>query len=200
MTTAPRSPSSAPAPRACFSASCCTGRHRQRDPRAAKRRLRAGPHPRRRAGTGRGGSHGRMRRRRTHAQGRPGARGHRAAVQGRAAPHRLPRPHRRQDGDGVRPDGSHARPDGGARAAGLPTVYEVGDTVSLHGFDGSSPLVRYRKDGQEHEIACDFIAGCDGYHGVSRASVPQGAIRNTRRSIPSAGWACWRTCRPCSTS
>ena len=72
-------------------------------------------------------------------------------------------------------------------AAGLPTVYEVGDTVSLHGFDGGSPLVRYRKDGQEHEIACDFIAGCDGFHGVSRASVPQGAIREYEKVYP-FGW------------
>ena len=72
-------------------------------------------------------------------------------------------------------------------AAGLPTVYEVGDSVSLHGFDGSSPVVRYRKDGQEHELACDFIAGCDGYHGVSRASVPKGAIREYEKVYP-FGW------------
>ena len=72
-------------------------------------------------------------------------------------------------------------------AAGLPTLYEVGDTVSLHGFEGSSPLVRYRKDGQEHEIACDFIAGCDGFHGVSRASVPRGAIKEYEKVYP-FGW------------
>jgi p-hydroxybenzoate 3-monooxygenase len=72
-------------------------------------------------------------------------------------------------------------------AAGLPTVYEVGDSVSLHGFDGSSPVVRYRKDGQQHEIACDFIAGCDGYHGVSRASVPKDAIREYEKVYP-FGW------------
>jgi len=72
-------------------------------------------------------------------------------------------------------------------AAGLPTLYEVGDTVSLHGFEGSSPLVRYRKDGQEHEIECDFIAGCDGFHGVSRASVPRGAIKEYEKVYP-FGW------------
>jgi len=55
-------------------------------------------------------------------------------------------------------------------AAGLSTVYEAGD-VTLHDFDGSSPTVTYRKDGQIHTLACDFIAGCDGFHGVSRASV-----------------------------
>jgi p-hydroxybenzoate 3-monooxygenase len=75
-----------------------------------------------------------------------------------------------------------------ARAqAGLPTVYDTGGTVTLHGFDGSAPQVRYRRDGQEHVIDCDFIAGCDGYHGVSRASVPRSAIREVEKVYPS-GW------------
>ena len=70
---------------------------------------------------------------------------------------------------------------------GLPTVYEVGDTVNLHGFDTDKPRVRYTKDGQSHEIECDFIAGCDGYHGVSRASVPKGAIQEYEKVYP-FGW------------
>ena len=75
-----------------------------------------------------------------------------------------------------------------ARAeAGLPTVYETGDSVSLHGFEGTSPVVRYRVDGQAHELQCDFIAGCDGYHGVSRASVPRGASREYEKVYP-FGW------------
>lgn len=56
------------------------------------------------------------------------------------------------------------------RAEGLETVYEAAN-VSLHGFDGEQPLVRYQKDGVTHELRCDFIAGCDGFHGVSRATV-----------------------------
>ena len=56
------------------------------------------------------------------------------------------------------------------QAEGLTTVYEARD-VSLHGFDGTSPVVRYRHEGQSHELQCDFIAGCDGFHGVSRATV-----------------------------
>jgi p-hydroxybenzoate 3-monooxygenase len=72
-------------------------------------------------------------------------------------------------------------------AEGLPTVYEVGDSVSLHDFDTARPRVRYVKDGQTHEIECDFIAGCDGYHGVSRASVPQGAIQEYEKVYP-FGW------------
>ncbi|MDB5806828.1 MAG: 4-hydroxybenzoate 3-monooxygenase [Betaproteobacteria bacterium] len=71
-------------------------------------------------------------------------------------------------------------------AAGLTTVYEAAD-VSIHDFDGSSPKVRYYKDGAEHEITCDFIAGCDGYHGVCRASVPASAIRTYEKVYP-FGW------------
>lgn len=75
-----------------------------------------------------------------------------------------------------------------ARAAeGLPTVYEVGDSVRLHGFDSAHPKVRYVKDGKQHEIECDFIAGCDGFHGVSRASVPASAIRTYEKVYP-FGW------------
>ena len=72
-------------------------------------------------------------------------------------------------------------------AAGLPTFYEVGDSVSLHGFDGTTPTVRFRRDGEAHELSCDFIAGCDGYHGVSRASVPGNAIREYEKVYP-FGW------------
>ena len=76
------------------------------------------------------------------------------------------------------------------QAAGLPTVYEAAD-VSLHGFDGASPTVRYRHAGQEHELQCDFIAGCDGFHGVSRASYTVGrpaALRACIRSRVSSVW------------
>jgi p-hydroxybenzoate 3-monooxygenase len=71
-------------------------------------------------------------------------------------------------------------------AAGLKTVYEAAN-VSLHDFDGHRPRVRYEKDGATHEIECDFIAGCDGYHGVSRASVPASALQTFERVYP-FGW------------
>ena len=71
-------------------------------------------------------------------------------------------------------------------AAGLPTVYEAED-VALHDFDGAKPYVTYRKDGREHRIDCDFIAGCDGFHGVCRASVPRNAIREHEKVYP-FGW------------
>jgi p-hydroxybenzoate 3-monooxygenase len=74
-----------------------------------------------------------------------------------------------------------------ARAgAGLTTVYEAQD-VSLHDFDSDHPSVRYLKDGIEHTVQCDFIAGCDGYHGVSRASVPADSIQTFERIYP-FGW------------
>lgn len=71
-------------------------------------------------------------------------------------------------------------------AAGLTTVYEAGN-VSVHDFDGGKPRVTYEKDGQTHEISCDFIAGCDGYHGVCRASVPADALKTYERVYP-FGW------------
>lgn len=71
-------------------------------------------------------------------------------------------------------------------AAGLTTIYEAAD-VSIHGFDGADPKVRYTRDGVTHEISCDYIAGCDGYHGVCRASAPQGAIRTYEKVYP-FGW------------
>ena len=66
---------------------------------------------------------------------------------------------------------------------GRTTVYEAED-VSLHGFDGGAPVVRYRLGGREHALRCDFIAGCDGFHGVSRASVPAGAIATHEKVYP----------------
>jgi p-hydroxybenzoate 3-monooxygenase len=74
----------------------------------------------------------------------------------------------------------------GRTAAGLPTVYAAYD-VALHDFSTDHPRVTYRADGKEHEIRCDVIAGCDGFHGISRKSVPPGAITNFERVYP-FGW------------
>ncbi|MBP6404896.1 MAG: 4-hydroxybenzoate 3-monooxygenase [Proteobacteria bacterium] len=70
-------------------------------------------------------------------------------------------------------------------AAGLPTVYEAAD-VALHDFDGGKPRVTYTHGGQTHTLECDFIAGCDGFHGVSRASVKD-AVREYEKTYP-FGW------------
>jgi p-hydroxybenzoate 3-monooxygenase len=70
--------------------------------------------------------------------------------------------------------------------AGLQTVYSA-SPVSLHDFDGRNPRVVYEKDGETHELQCDFIAGCDGYHGVSRASVPAASLHTYEKVYP-FGW------------
>ncbi|BCH55948.1 MULTISPECIES: 4-hydroxybenzoate 3-monooxygenase [Rhizobium/Agrobacterium group] len=71
-------------------------------------------------------------------------------------------------------------------AAGALTIYDAAN-VEPHDFSGESPYVTYEKDGVSHRIDCDFIAGCDGFHGVSRKSVPQGAIKEFERIYP-FGW------------
>ncbi|MEI8324893.1 MAG: 4-hydroxybenzoate 3-monooxygenase [Betaproteobacteria bacterium] len=70
--------------------------------------------------------------------------------------------------------------------AGLPTVYEA-SRVAVHDFDSKHPRVSYEKDAQEHQIDCDFIAGCDGFHGVCRASAPRSAITEFEKVYP-FGW------------
>ena len=65
-------------------------------------------------------------------------------------------------------------------------IFEAEEVTPLD-FAGVRPRVTYTKDGQGHEIACDFIAGCDGSHGVSRACVPTEAITLYERSLP-FGW------------
>jgi p-hydroxybenzoate 3-monooxygenase len=69
--------------------------------------------------------------------------------------------------------------------AGAPLVFEAED-VSVHDFDSDSPLIRYRHNGEEHELACDFIAGCDGFHGICRQSVPAGSLTTYERAYPFA--------------
>jgi p-hydroxybenzoate 3-monooxygenase len=63
--------------------------------------------------------------------------------------------------------------------------FEV-DDVTVGEFDGSQPKVRFRKDGSPQELICDFIAGCDGFHGVCRPSVPAGALNVFERIYPFA--------------
>jgi len=74
-----------------------------------------------------------------------------------------------------------------ARAAlGGQLVYEAED-VALHDLDGQTARVSYRKDGRSLEVNCDFVAGCDGFHGVSRGAIPRDVLRNHERVYP-FGW------------
>ena len=74
----------------------------------------------------------------------------------------------------------------GRAAVGAPTVYSAHD-VALHDVDGDRPRVTYMSGGKSHEITCDYIAGCDGSHGVSRQSVPASAVTAFERIYP-LGW------------
>jgi p-hydroxybenzoate 3-monooxygenase len=60
------------------------------------------------------------------------------------------------------------------------------DVQAIDDLDSDRPTVRYSHDGQDQTLACDVVAGCDGYHGVSRASVPAGAIATHERTYPYA--------------
>ena len=71
-------------------------------------------------------------------------------------------------------------------AAGGKTSYEVSD-VGIEGFDTDHPRATYTHKGNSQTIECDFICGCDGFHGISRASVPPAAIRLYERVYP-FGW------------
>jgi p-hydroxybenzoate 3-monooxygenase len=74
-----------------------------------------------------------------------------------------------------------------ARLAGDgPIVWNAAD-VAVHDIEGSRPRLTYRGDGQDHELVCDFVAGCDGFHGVSRQSMPADLLRTFERVYP-FGW------------
>ncbi|WP_413711595.1 4-hydroxybenzoate 3-monooxygenase [Rhizobium sp. Rhizsp82] len=71
-------------------------------------------------------------------------------------------------------------------ASGAATIYDAAN-VTPHDFDGETPYLTYEKDGITHRIDCDFIAGCDGFHGASRKAVPASAIRTFEKVYP-FGW------------
>jgi len=82
-------------------------------------------------------------------------------------------------------------------AAGGPLLFEVED-VGLHDLDGERPRVTFRHGGEDHELTCDYIAGCDGFHGVSRPAIPAGALRVYERVYPFA-WLGILAAAPVST-
>jgi p-hydroxybenzoate 3-monooxygenase len=69
--------------------------------------------------------------------------------------------------------------------AGGDLRFEVQD-VTLHDLETEGPLVRFRHEGAEQELRCDVIAGCDGFHGISRPTIPDGALRIYEREYPFA--------------
>jgi p-hydroxybenzoate 3-monooxygenase len=69
--------------------------------------------------------------------------------------------------------------------AGGTIVFEALD-VTPHSFDSKEPCLVFNHEGGQHDLRCDFIAGCDGYHGICRASFPQGSIKNYEHVYPFA--------------
>jgi p-hydroxybenzoate 3-monooxygenase len=70
--------------------------------------------------------------------------------------------------------------------SGRPLHFDVGD-VSVHDLESERPRIRYRHEGRDEEIECDVIAGCDGFHGICRPSVPAGVLSEFSREYP-FGW------------
>lgn len=73
-----------------------------------------------------------------------------------------------------------------AAARGTPVIFEA-QGVALHDLDTDAPFVTYARDGVDQRLDCDFVAGCDGYHGVSRPSIPPEVLRSFERVYP-FGW------------
>ncbi len=71
-------------------------------------------------------------------------------------------------------------------ADGEQILFEVEDT-SIHDFEGERPRIRFRHEGEAKEIDCDFIGGCDGFHGICRPSFPAGLLSTYEREYP-FGW------------
>ena len=71
-------------------------------------------------------------------------------------------------------------------AAGVPILFEA-ECVGYDGVDGDRPSIRYRHNGGEHVVTCDYIAGCDGFHGVSRNGFPASGRKDYDRVYP-FGW------------
>jgi p-hydroxybenzoate 3-monooxygenase len=71
-------------------------------------------------------------------------------------------------------------------ASGAPTIHGA-EGVTLHALETDAPFVTYVKDGTEHRIDCDHVAGCDGFHGPSRQSIPADILREYERVYP-FGW------------
>jgi p-hydroxybenzoate 3-monooxygenase len=69
--------------------------------------------------------------------------------------------------------------------AGVPVVDEA-SAVTPHDVVGDAPYVTYARDGATHRIDCDYVAGCDGYHGVSRTTIPPSVLRTYERTYPFA--------------
>src|SRR5687768_4097469 len=74
----------------------------------------------------------------------------------------------------------------GRRTTTRPLYFDA-ERVSIEGLDSSSPVIRFQHETTDHEVRCDFIAGCDGFHGICRPSIPPGVLAIYERDYP-FGW------------
>ena len=74
-----------------------------------------------------------------------------------------------------------------ARTATTRPLHFEAEHVSVSALDSSSPVLRFQHEGTDHEVHCDFIAGCDGFHGICRPSIPSGVLTLYERVYP-FGW------------
>jgi p-hydroxybenzoate 3-monooxygenase len=74
-----------------------------------------------------------------------------------------------------------------ARIATTRPLYFEADDVSVAALDTSSPVIQFRHGDIDHEVQCDFVAGCDGFHGICRPSIPDGVLTVYERAYP-FGW------------
>ncbi|MBM0276621.1 4-hydroxybenzoate 3-monooxygenase [Micromonospora tarensis] len=73
-----------------------------------------------------------------------------------------------------------------ARLAAGGTILFDTEAVRLDDLDSDTPSIHFRRDGRAEELRCDFVAGCDGFHGVSRGAVPEGVLTTYERTYPFA--------------
>jgi p-hydroxybenzoate 3-monooxygenase len=71
-------------------------------------------------------------------------------------------------------------------SSGGQIIFEAAD-VRIQGLDQQTPSIHFENEGKTHELSCDFIAGCDGFHGVCRPSIPEGVITAYEQIYP-FGW------------
>ena len=83
------------------------------------------------------------------------------------------------------------------KAEGSATLYEA-EVVSVEGLDSARPRIIYRHEDREATVDCDFVAGCDGFHGVSRTLIPPSVLQTFERAYPFGWLGVLADVRPCS--
>jgi p-hydroxybenzoate 3-monooxygenase len=73
-----------------------------------------------------------------------------------------------------------------ARVGDGGVILFASEVICIDDIDGDTPVIRFRHDGSEHTLACEYVAGCDGFRGVCRDAIPEGVLTTYRRDYPFA--------------